>query len=363
MSDWAFQQVPNSILWAVRSDGTLLGLTYLKEQQMLAWHKHDTEGGVFENVCTIPGSPEDDVYFVVQRVINGQTVKYIEKMVTRQISEIEDVAILDCHLSYDGRNTGVQTMTLSEYNSGGWLYTSTVTITSSTSYFSSTEVGNEIHLTGSDGTIIRLELTEYVSGTVMRGRPNKTVPAWMQSVAITNWTRAVDVVRGLWHLEGETVSIFADGFVVANPNNEAYTTVTVTSGSITLDDCYGVIYIGIPITADIETLNIDNPSGETIADKKQIINKVALFVEASRGIWVGSEPPTDEDDDFLGGLNEVKVRENESYDSPVELKTEVVDVDIQSHWNSNGRVFIRQTDPVPLTVLAVFPAGEIPFRG
>jgi hypothetical protein len=362
ISDWAFQQVPNSILWAVRSDGKLLGLTYLKEQQVLAWHQHDTEGGVFENVCTIPGTTEDEVYFVVQRVINGSTVKYIEKMVTRQIDQIEDVKIIDCHLSYDGRNTGSQSMTLSEYLSGGWDYTSTVNITSSTSYFSSTEVGNEIHLTGADGTIIRLELTEYVSGTVMRGRPNKTVPAGMRSVAITDWSRAVDTIRGLWHLEGETVSVFADGFVVANPNNSSYTTVTVSSGSITLDDCYGVIHIGIPITADLETLNIDNPNGETISDKKQIINKLSLFVEASRGIWAGSEEP-DETVGFLDGLNEYKLRGFESYDEPVELKTEVVEVDLQSHWNSNGRVFIRQTDPVPLTILAVLPAGKFPIRG
>lgn len=363
IKDWTYQQVPHSILWAVRDDGILLGMTYLKEQQMLAWHRHDTENGSFLNVASVPGDSEDDVYCVIERLIGGRFVKYIEKMSSRKINNIEDVKILDSFLTYDGRNTNdSHTMTLSEFSGGGWEYTSTLTITSSTSYFSASEVGNAIHVTGPDGDIIRLELTEFVSATVMRGRPNRQVPVNMRATAISNWARAVDVLTGLWHLEGQSVSVFADGFVAANPNNEAYNVVTVANGRIELDRPYGVIHVGLPITSDLETLNIDSAQGETFADKKQVINRVSAFVEASRGLWIGSEPPPDEDADFLGGLNEVKLRSFESYDSPVELKTEVVDVDIQSHWNSNGRVFLRQTDPVPLTVLSIFPAGRFPVR-
>jgi hypothetical protein len=365
IDDWSFQQVPNSILWAVRDDGKVIACTYLKEQQMVAWHQHDTENGLFQNVTSIPGitSQEDDVYFVIQRTINGTSKRYIEKMEKRYFVNIEDVKILDSHLSYDGRNTSSTSMTMSEYSGGGWLYTSEITLTASASYFSASDVGNEIHLTGSDGTIIRVTIDTYTSSTVVRGRPNATVPASIRSVAITDWAEAVDTVRGLWHLEGESVSVFADGYVVANPNNEAYTTVTVTNGAITLDRCYGVIHVGIPITADLETLNIDTAQGETLADKSQLVTDVSLFVEASRDFWAGREQPQNEDADFLGGLYQVKLRQFESYDEPVELKTEVVNVGIESAWNSNGRVFIRNTDPVPLTVLAVYPAGRFPFRG
>lgn len=361
--DWAYQQAPHSVVWIVRNDGTLLGCTYLKDQQMLAWHRHDTHGGSFLNVCSIPGSQEDDVYVTVERQIDGKVVKYIEKMAVRKKTDIRDITILDSFLSYDGRNTDTShTMTLHEFSGGGWDYTSTVRINSSTSFFTSSDVGHEIQLTGSDGTQIRFKLDTFVSSTVMRGRPNKTIPVGMRSTSISSWARAVDSLRGLWHLEGENVSIFADGFVVGNPNNKSYQVVTVANGRVVLDRPYAVVHIGLPITSDIETLNIDVAQGETLADKKQIVNKVSLFVEASRGIWAGGEPPPSESTDFLGGLNEVKLRSFESYDSPVELKTEVVDVDIQSHWNSNGRVFIRQTDPVPLTVLAIFPAGRFPVR-
>jgi hypothetical protein len=59
----------------------------------------------------------------------------------------------------------------------------------------------------------------------------------------------------------------------------------------------------------------------------------------------------------------VKVRNDEGYDDPVDLRTGTIDVNIQSEWSSNGRIFIRQTDPLPLSVLAVAPAGLFPFRG
>ena len=42
--EMAYQQEPDSILWIVRDDGVLLGVTYLREQQVLAWHRHDTDG-------------------------------------------------------------------------------------------------------------------------------------------------------------------------------------------------------------------------------------------------------------------------------------------------------------------------------
>jgi len=87
-----------------------------------------------------------------------------------------------------------------------------------------------------------------------------------------------------------------------------------------------------------------------------------MFVEKTRGLWLGHEAPPDEEDDFLGGLTEVKARAFEGYDEPVDLSTGTMDINIKSEWNSNGRIFIRQTDPVPMSLLAAFPSGYLPFR-
>lgn len=362
LSNWAYQQNPHSIVWVTRSDGKLIGLTYVRSHQLLAWHRHDFDGTV-ENVCVVPEGTEDSLYLCIKRTVNSKTVRYIERMKTRRVDEnaIEDSVFADCSLSYDGWHTGSTTMTLS----GGtdWTYTEELTLTASAGFFVSGDVGNAIFLVGSDGTEIRFTISSFTNTTVVKGRAHMTVPAGMRSVAISTWAKAVDEVTGMWHLEGKDVSVFGDGFVVASPNNEAYTVRTVTNGVVTLDKPYAVIHAGLPYISDIETLDIDAPQGETVSDKKKIINRVTLHVEKSRGIWVGPKPPTDDDDDPLEGLREAKVRSNEGYDEPVNLTTDKVEVNIRSEWNSNGRIFVRQVDPVPLSILAAVPAGLVPFRG
>lgn len=357
--DWTYQQIPHSIAWVVRDEGTLLGLTYIREQQIFAWHRHDFDGTV-ENVCAVPEGLEDSLYMVVNRTIDGRQVRYVERMYTRSIDDIVDSVFLDSALTYDGRNTDDSiTMTLS----GGtdWDYEETLTLTASFASFVSTDVGNQVHLTGSDGSIIRFTIAGFTSTTVVTGTPNVTVPSVLQDTATSTWSMAVDELSNLWHLEGEDVGVFADGFVIASPNNESYAVITVEDGAVTLPRHFGVIHVGLPITSDIETLDIDTVNAETMADKKKSIGKVTLHVEDSRGVFAGPKPP--EGDDPLDGLYECKVRDEEGYDDPVSLKTGTVDVVIGPEWNSNGRVFVRQVDPVPTSILAISPAGLLPFVG
>lgn len=363
LTDWAYQQIPHSVVWVVRNDGTLLGLTYVREQQITGWHRHDTDGK-FENVCSIPEGSEDAVYLVVNRTINGVTKRYIERMATRQITSanIKDFIGMDCAKTIDGRNTDTShTMTLS----GGtnWDYTETLTLTSSASYFASGDVGSEIQVTGSDGTVIRLAVKGYTSATVVTGKPNKTVPVSMRGSAISNWAKAITQVTGLTHLEGKNVSVFADGFVVANPNNASYGVLTVSSGSIALDKPYAVIHVGLPYISDLETLDIDTPQPQSIADKSKFIGKVTAHVESTRGIWGGLEAPSDDSVDPLENLVELKTANFGSYDDPIALKTGKIDINVKSQWNSDGRVFLRQVDPLPVAILSIAPSGSFPFGG
>lgn len=359
--DWAYQQIPHSIVWAARSDGVLLGMTYVREQQMLAWHRHVFHNGTVESVSVVPEDNEDVLYLVIKRTINSVTKRYIEKFTSRAVIDIIDVKILDSSLSYDGRNTTATTMTLS----GGttWVYTESLTLTSSAVYFSALDVGNRIDIyTPVTLEKIRCTITAYTSTTVVTVTPHMTVPVAARTVAISAWDRAVDELYGLWHLEGQTVSVFADSFVVASPNNESYGTVTVTGGKVTLDQPYAVIHIGLPITSDIETLDVDTADGETLSDKAKNVQGVTMYVESSRGIWAGRRPPTSDTVDPLEGLRELKIRNDETMGEPVSLRSEPVGIIIDGDWNSNGRVFVRQVDPIPLTILSVAPTGRFPFR-
>lgn len=361
---WTYQQVPHSNIWAARDDGKFLCLTYIREQSLVAWSRHDMQDATVSDVCSISEDGEDYVYFLVTRTIGGQTGNFerttIERMSSRQWSSVKDAKFLDSSVTYDGRNTGAVTMTLS--SAGGWDYDDTITITASSSYFASTDVGFEIHLEDADGDVIRVSIETYSSATVVTGKPHKTVPASLQATATTSWSKAVDVVSGLWHLEDQAVSVFADGFVVASPNNASYETITVADGFVELDKCYSVIHVGRPYTCDIESLDIDSTNAETLIDKFKKSGDITLQVEDTRGLWAGAKPPTDDDTDPLEGLTEFKVRNDEGYESPVNLKTGVMDVIINAQWNNNGRVFLRQVDPLPASVLAIAPAGSFPFK-
>lgn len=99
--DWCYQQTPDSIVWAVRDDGVLLGFTYLREHDVWAWHDHATDGA-FESICCVPEGVEDAVYVAVRRTINGVTKRYIERLHSEVYATVADAFHVDCGLSYYG---------------------------------------------------------------------------------------------------------------------------------------------------------------------------------------------------------------------------------------------------------------------
>ena len=106
ITEWAWAEEPFKIVWAVRSDGALLALTYLKEQEFIGW-THRTTTGLFKSIATVTEAVSfgsvDAVYVVVQRVINGNTVKYIERMAERIfVNGAKDAWCVDAGLQYSG---------------------------------------------------------------------------------------------------------------------------------------------------------------------------------------------------------------------------------------------------------------------
>lgn len=378
LEDWDYQLNPDSILFGVREDGVLLGLTYVKEQQIVAWHRHTftacdsernpTDTGLAEALCCIPESNQDVLYVSVSRQNEfylpdlqlGKVRRFLERLVIDPIEDIKDCKYADAYLSYDGRNDNdAHNMQLT----GGtdWTYLETLTLTSDVSYFTADDVGNEIQLTGSDGTLIRFRILAYTDANTVTGKAHKTVPLAMQGALIATWAKAVDEISGLWHLEGYKVSVFGDGYVVGSPNNpRVETTYIVQNGAITLSKCYAVIHVGLPYVSDIEPLDIDSAQGETLADKNKLIGKVTVWVENTRGVFVGNNP---NDPTSLEGLTEFKTREQEEWAEPNQLATGTGEIIIQPEWNSHGRVLLRQVDPLPMRINAIAPAGRIPFRG
>jgi len=250
-----------------------------------------------------------------------------------------DARFLDSFLTYDGRNALSTTVTLT--TGGGWTVDDLLTVTASAGAWVAGDVGNAVVLLDSDGAeILRVDIASYTSATVVHGYPSKTVPVAQRS-ATAVWARAVDQVSGLGHLEGKTVSILADGNVV--------TPSVVASGLISLDRPYVVIHAGLPIEADFETLDLDI-AGSDIRDKKKHVASLSVLVSESRGIKAG--PDADNLDEFKPDIPA-------GYGVTPNAISGLCELSITSSWAQSGRVFVRQADPLPLTILSVIPFGDM----
>lgn len=283
--DWCFSIVPYSSAFCIRDDGKLLVMTYLRDQQVFAWAPQSSTGK-YESTCSISEGNEDAVYFVVNRTVNGQTVRYIERLSSRLFTSDEDAFFVDSGLSYDGRNTSDRTMTITG-GSGEWDYRAEYTISvSGGAYFTSSDVGAQLQFpyTGTDPDTgdevskeLRCDIISVTSNTAVVVRANRNVPPSLRNVVTTNWQMARRTFGGLSHLEGQTVNILSDANV--EPQK------VVSGGAVTLESPGAVVHIGLPITAEFETLDININGQETLLDKKQVIPSVTLVVNASRGIW------------------------------------------------------------------------------
>jgi len=107
VSEIAYQGNPSPALWGLRSDGVLLGLTYLPEHDVYAWHRHITDG-TFESLATIPVDLRSYLYVIVNRTINGSTQRNIEYLTPEFTGDdLSDAFFLDSGLSYSGTSATV----------------------------------------------------------------------------------------------------------------------------------------------------------------------------------------------------------------------------------------------------------------
>jgi hypothetical protein len=336
IEDMAYQKSPHPILWFVSSVGKLLGLTYVPEEQIGSWHQHDTDG-IFESVTCVAEGEEDHVYAIIRRTINGQSKRYVERMGAQQFDQLSDAFYVDSGLTFDGTNTGTTTITAS----GGstWGTDDTITLTASAPVFSypaTGDVGDCIVLTDSQGNKYRLRIASLTSTTVATAVPDGTIPASLRNTATATWAWARDSVGSLGHLEGKTVSILADGAVMAQR--------VVSGGTVTLDRPATVVHVGLQYDADLQTLPVSLNIEGFGQGRMKNVNKAWLRVYRSSGIFVG--PDSDH-------LVEAKQRTTETYGVPPELKSDEILIVMTPSWASSGQVYIRQSDPLPLTIVSM----------
>ena len=335
--DIGMAKAPLPVVWFVNNQGLLLGLTYVPEQQIGAWHQHDTDG-LFESVAVVSEGADDVVYCVIKRTINGASKRYIERMGTRIYATQRDSFFVDSGSTYDGTNTdNSRTVTIS----GGTNYTrgESVTVTTNYNLFqappSVADVDDAIVIV--DGTdTYRCVIISTTSATVATAKLERDLPAPLRNTGLTSYEVARNTISNLNYLEGKTVSILADGAV--HPQR------VVSSGTIVLERAASVAHIGLQYNSDLQSLPLALQVEAFGQGRVKNINHVWLRVLESSGIFAG--PSADK-------LIEAKQRTTEPYGEPPRLKTQDIKIMLTPTWQDNGQLFVRQTDPLPLTVVAL----------
>jgi len=338
IADMTFQQEPDPVLWCVRGDGVLLGMTYERSQDVVAWHRHHLGGrdAAVESVTAIPSPAEgeDRLWIAARRTVGGVTRRTIElkELAFGAATDQADAFFVDGGLSYDGRSHPSATLSF------GATAGIDVAATAGAAVFDGDpETGDAGKLLRAGGG--RARITAVVSptaATVDIVTPFPDAGPWPAG----SWSLddPAEAIGGLEHLEGETVALLADGAVVAPQ--------TVAGGAVTLDAPATRVHAGLAYDARIRTLPVEAGADEgTAQGRRKRIHRLIVRLWRSLGLKAGRD--TDH-------LDTVPFRStSDAMDAPPPLLTGDVRIAMPGGWNREGRVVLVHDQPLPLTVLSL----------
>lgn len=343
ITGWAYQRRPFGIVWCVRSDGTLLGLTYNRRQVVAGWHQHDTRDGAFEACAVVRESGREVLYVVVNRTGRGRCIEYF--------GDLDDISLdtgifTDATMIYDANdkvtlthdsNTYDHTATTLTLPAGTWDESDAIVAVASGPLFYARDLGAELRVAGR-----RLTIEEILSTTQARVRPDAQIVVPTGGAYGTSWLLARKRFSCDTVLTG-TVSALVDG--------SAELGITVTTPGEVVTSRPGLrVSFGIPIEADLETLELAAAQGETLVTKRKRIGKVSAQVVNSRGLMAGRT---------FDKLESIKELMPTLYNQAPDLRTGIVSVSIQTSVGTNGSIVIRQKYPLPACITSLIPEVEV----
>ncbi len=330
--DYAQEPIPSAL--CVRDNGGVSSSTYARDQDVIAWSNYLFGGtGVeIESIGVIPTSGQDRIWFIIKRTINSVTRRYVEHLDTQFRNRSVNTCIFsDSHLQFIG-DTPAGTLT------PGATTGSSVTFTASSAVFTSTDVGRFIVSGSGKMRIDTFTDTTHVIGEILSDFASTS------AISSGAWNMSVNSISGLDHLEGETVKVLANGG--ADPD------AVVTNGTIALVGQYNFIGVGLGYDKEVELLDIDFGSalGTAYGARAKVINILIEFFET-----VGGSIGYDEDK-----LTEVKFRKGrDNMGQGVAPFTGFKKERVKGGWRDSIKTLYRNSDPLPVTILAMVLKGTI----
>jgi hypothetical protein len=315
--DMAYAQNPDTLLWMVRGDGKAVTCSIERDQEVIGFATHETDG-TFESFAVIPNGETSQVWALVKRTINGQTKRYVEFF--------EEGLETDCAV------TG--TVTENAITGAVWA-AGVLTITRAGHGYAT---GDTIRLSGFTPSSINAEYKITVTGANTYTVPLAADPGAISVLgtdakATKNWS-------GLSHIEAKTATIVADGYVAK--------TKTVTAGAIVLDKAAYKVEIGLGYTGKIVTLPPEVPTATGSAQGNAIsIHEVVVRFHKTKGGKVNGQY-----------LTSRKFGTGPVLDQPVpefsgDKRVEVLGWGRAGSGDSDGSVTIERDQPLQMQVLGV----------
>lgn len=317
---------PHNILLTVLNDGTFNVMTYIRQHEIWGWTTGDTMGEVID-FAAVEEPSSYGCYFQVKRTINGVTSYFIERSEVILTEDIADMFYVDCGLTYRQQLTATFESYVNDaeaiLNVPGHSYTD----------------GDLLLIKPENAKPRYVEVTDTISDQVYIKITQATkLPNNLEGSFLV--LKTSQTITGLDHLDGGPIWVLADGKV--------YKDLTVAGGILNLPYPAGVVHVGLPYGAYMETLDLDikEVAGEY---RERAVNNVTINLENSRGVFVGASRSDEE-------LYLIKPRSsadnmydaNAALDGPYEIPTHTV-------WEKTAGVRVESHDPLPLKVLNIVP--------
>tara|TARA_A100000172_G_scaffold75541_1_gene58400 strand:+ start:2003 stop:4753 length:2751 start_codon:yes stop_codon:yes gene_type:complete len=367
VTEIAYQQEPSTVIWGVKADGQLVGMTYLRDQQVVAWHRHKIGGT--SGSCTITVSDYANIAAGTTLTFtksDGSTVTFTSTTGTAGTDEFRTqtnnnttadniYTAINAHADFTVANPAAAVVTVEETTRAG---AAPLTVTSSdTARLTTTDQAIAVveslaiipsSTTGEEEVWMIVQRTingvtrryvEYLSNQFDIEESQEKGDAFFVDSGLSYSSTAASSISGLGHLEGETVSILGDGSV--------YTKRNVSSGAVTsIDPTVAKAQIGLTQQCTMKTLRPEAGGDDGTAQGKTKRDfEVTLRLIDTLGGKVGPD---------TSNLDEIIFRTgSDPMDSSPPLFTGDKKVNIRGGWDTAGQMVYTNDEPLPAHITAL----------
>ena len=368
IKEMAFQQEPDSVVWCVLKNGKFVGMTYRREEDVVAWHEH-IFGGV-SGSCTVTVTDFSNIATGTKLTFtksDGNTVTFTSEAsgggspssslgfrpnTSNDVTADNIFTAINAHADFTVANPAANVVTIEETQRAGSGFLSVVS--TDTTRLATTDqsfaLAESVAVIPSETTedevyvIVNRTINGSTKRFVERLKPiefgSDIQDAFFIDSGLTYSGSAATTISGLSHLEGENVRILANG--ATHPDK------LVSSGEITLDRAATKAHIGLSYESTLQTMRAEAGGTEgTAQGKTKRIRDLTIRVLNSVGAKVG--PSSD-------NLELIPFRDSSmSMDTAVPLFSGDKDIEFPSGYDSDGFIVVKQDQALPLTILSIFP--------